>query len=66
MNPDELDDGSMVINFDATDEYNIPTKQSGYVIVRQEDEDKCFIVTVFNAEGDVLSETPVPFNFREF
>jgi len=24
-----------------------------------------FIVTVFNADGDVLSETVVPFNFKQ-
>jgi len=63
MTPDELDDGSVVINFDITDDYNIPTKQGGYVMTRQDEEDKCFYVTVFNANGDVLSETVVPFNF---
>ena len=66
MNSDELDDGSYVINFDVTDDYNIPTKQGGYVMVRQEDDDQCFTVSVFNAEGDVVSEVHVPFKFREF
>ena len=63
MSADELDDGSVVINFDVTDDYNIPTKQGGYVMARQDDADQCFYVSVFNAKGDVLSETVVPFNF---
>jgi hypothetical protein len=65
MTPDELDDGSVVINFDVTDDYNIPTKQGGYVMTRKDEEDNCFYVTVINADGDVLSETQVPFNFME-
>jgi hypothetical protein len=65
MNTDELDDGSAVINFDITDDYNIPTKQGGYVIARKDEVDDCFCVTVFNADGDVLSETVVPFKFKE-
>jgi hypothetical protein len=63
MTPDELDDGSVVVNFDVTDDYNIPTRQGGYVMARKDEDDKCFYVTVFNANGDVLSETVVPFNF---
>ena len=65
MTPDELDDGSVVINFDVTDDYNIPTRQGGYVMTRQDEDDKCFYVTVFNANGDLLSETVVPFKFSE-
>jgi hypothetical protein len=65
MTPDELDDGSVVVNFDVTDDYNIPTRQGGYVMARKDEDDKCFYVTVFNANGDVLSETVVPFNFSE-
>jgi hypothetical protein len=63
MTPEELDDGSVVVNFDVTDDYNIPTRQGGYVMTRKDEDDKCFYVTVFNANGDVLSETVVPFNF---
>ena len=63
MTPDELDDGSVVINFDVTDDYNIPTKTGGYVIARQDNEDKCFYVTVLDKDGEVLSETTVPFKF---
>jgi hypothetical protein len=62
---EELDDGSATLNFDVTDDYNIPTKQGGYVMVRKDEDDNCFYVSVFNAIGDVLSETVVPFNFIE-
>jgi hypothetical protein len=65
MTPDELDDGSVVINFDVTDDYNIPSYQGGYVMARKDEEDSCFYVTVINADGDVLSETQVPFMFNE-
>jgi hypothetical protein len=65
MTHDELDDGSVVINFDITDDYNIPTKQGGYVMTRQDEDDKCFYVVVIDSKGDVLSETVVPFNFSE-
>lgn len=63
MTTDELDDGSITVNFDVTDDYNIPTRTGGYVITRQDDEDKCFIVTVIDHNGDLLSETTVPFKF---
>ena len=62
---DELDNLSACINFDVTDDYNIPTRQGGYVMARRDDEDNCFYITVVNSEGDVLSETVVPFNFSE-
>ena len=65
MNADELDDGSAVINFDVTDDCNIPTQQGGYVIARKDEYDGCFYVTVYNADGDALSETVVPFKFKE-
>jgi hypothetical protein len=63
MTPEELDDGSVVINFDVVDDYNIPTRQGGYVMARQDNNDECFYVSVFNEQGDVLSETKVPFKF---
>lgn len=63
MMVDGLDDGSVVINFNVTDEYNLSTRTGGYVMTRQDDGDKCFYVTVFNCDGDVLSETVVPFKF---
>lgn len=64
--PDTLDDGSGVLNFDAIDDgEDQPVATSGYVIARMDDDVSEFIVTVFNADGDVLSETVVPFNFKQ-
>lgn len=63
MTTDDLDDGSVVVNFDVTDDYNIPTRTGGYVMTKQDDEDNCFYVTVFDQSGEVLSETTVPFKF---
>ena len=65
MNAEELDDGSQVINLDLTDEYNIPTHQNGYVMVRKDWDDGCFYVTVIGSDGSVISETVAPFNFQE-
>lgn len=65
MIPDKLDDGSCVINFDVlNDNEDLPMATGGYVMTRQDNEDQCFYVSVFNADGDVLSETVVPFNFK--
>jgi len=61
MSRDMLDDGSMVINFDVIDEHEDLIASNGYVIARQDDEDQCFYVTIFNHEGDVISETSIPF-----
>ena len=61
-----LDDNSVAVNFDMWDNENGQVvAQAGYVLTRQDDQDKCFYVTVFNAEGDVLSETVVPMHFNE-
>jgi hypothetical protein len=66
LTTDRLDDDSIVINFDLFDtDQDEVTKTGGYVHVRQDNEDKNFYVTVYNAAGDVLSETLVPFNFEE-
>lgn len=63
---DTLDDGSGVLNFDALDsEEDQPVATSGYVMARMDEGIGEFIVTVFNADGDVLSETVVPFNFKQ-
>lgn len=68
MRADVLDDGTHVVNFDVyeVDGEELPVKQGGYVMVRQDDDDQCFAVTVFNADGDVVSEVHLPFNFKEF
>jgi hypothetical protein len=64
--PDTLDDGSGVLNFDAIDDNeDQPVATSGYVMARMDEVVGEFIVTVFNADGDVLSETVVPFNFKQ-
>jgi hypothetical protein len=60
---DGLDDGSIVVNFDVTDDYNCPTRTGGYVKTTQDNEDKCFYVTVCDEQGNLLSETIVPFTF---
>ena len=62
MNPDRLDDDSVVVNFDMVDGEDV-IKQNGYVYVQQKED--MFIVIVYNAFGDALSETHVPFGFKE-
>ncbi|MEI6880716.1 MAG: hypothetical protein WCK82_05255 [Bacteroidota bacterium] len=67
LNTERLDRNSVCVNLDVYDhEEDQVVKGNGYVQVRQDDQDKCFYVTVFNFDGDVLSETEVPFNFKEF
>lgn len=64
MTHDTLDNGSAVINFDMWgNEDDQVIAQAGYVMTRKDMEDECFYVTVFNADGDVLSETQVPMVF---
>jgi len=66
MSAETLDDNSVAVNFDMWDNENGQVvAQAGYVLTRQDDQDKCFYVTVFNAEGGVLSETVVPMHFNE-
>jgi hypothetical protein len=58
------EESSVVVNFDLTDmEAGKLVGAGGYVQVRKEE--TVFTVTVFDAEGDVVSETHVPFNFKE-
>jgi hypothetical protein len=58
------EEASVVVNFDLIDmEAGKLVGAGGYVQVRREETD--FTVTVFDAEGDVVSETHVPFNFKE-
>jgi len=64
MRTDRLDDESVVVNFDVYDtEQHEVTKDGGYVHIRQELE--FFNVTVYDCDGDILSEVNVPFNFKE-
>jgi hypothetical protein len=62
MDTDRLDDDSVVVNFNIWDEESEEiVGDGGYVHVRKEDGN--FVVAVFNSDGDVLSETIVPFQF---
>jgi uncharacterized membrane protein affecting hemolysin expression len=64
MRTDRLDDDSVVVNFDVYDtEQREVTKDGGYVHIRQELD--FFNVTVYDCDGDILSEVNVPFNFKE-
>jgi hypothetical protein len=63
MNTDRLDDDSVVVNFDMHDDGGDAIKQNGYVYVQQKED--MFIVIVYNAEGDAISETHLPFDFKE-
>ena len=63
LDVNHLDDGSAVVNFDMLDEYKDVVAVAGYVMVSAYEEDKMFIVTVVNAEGDVKNEIHIPFKF---
>lgn len=63
MKTDRLDDDSVVVNFDVEDDAGEVVKQSGYVHVRLEDDQ--YVVTFFNADGDVLSEINTTLEFKE-
>ena len=64
MRTDRLDDDSVVVNFDVYDnDQREVTKDGGYVHIRQELD--FFNVTVYDCDGDILSEVNVPFNFKE-
>jgi hypothetical protein len=67
LNKDELDDGSVVVSFDMWDRPNNEiVQQSGYVHIKSDEDDGYFYITVYNSNGDVVSETPLPFNFLSF
>jgi hypothetical protein len=67
MNVDTLSPTTAVINFDIYDaDEDQVVKGGGYVMSRQDDEDQCFYVSVCDADGNILSETVVPFNFKEY
>jgi len=65
LDTDRLDDDSVVVNFYLFDKENDEAVgDGGYVQVRQEE--NVFKVTVFNCDGDVVSEVDVPFAFKTF
>lgn len=53
MTGDELDDGSLVINFDQEDATGI-CNTGGYVIVSKEDTG--FLVRIIDGQGDCVNE----------
>ena len=53
MTGDELDDGSLVINFDQQDDGSI-VNTGGYVMVSQDDTG--FIITAIDGQGDVVNQ----------
>jgi hypothetical protein len=64
MNVDrEVYEGSVVVNFDMRDtDTDEVFAAGGYVQIRQGS--NSFQVFVFNSDGDVVSNTTVPFDFR--
>jgi hypothetical protein len=59
MSSDQLDDGSLCINFDQQDDNGI-CNTGGYVLVRQEDDG--FIITAIDGRGYVVNEYAMPYN----
>lgn len=58
MTSDELDDGSIVINFDEEDNDGI-CNTGGYVLVRKEEDH--FIIIAFDGLGNIVNEYAMPF-----
>jgi hypothetical protein len=59
-----FDADSIVVCFDRhVDKSDEPTHFGGYVRIKQFDDDQCFNVVVVAANGDVLSDTTIPYNF---
>jgi predicted homoserine dehydrogenase-like protein len=66
MNFDSLDNGSVVVNFDIFDTENDQViKQGGYVMVRKDEDEHLFTITIVDASGDVVHEINFPFDFKE-
>lgn len=62
-----FDDNSIVVDFDLYENRGGELEQThfgGYVRVSQDDDAQCFTVVVIDADGDVLSQTVVPYKFR--
>ena len=59
----EVYENSVVVTFDKRDtEIDDVVAVGGYVQIRQGS--RCFQVLIFNADGDIVSDTDVPFNFK--
>jgi hypothetical protein len=59
MSGDQLDDGSLVVNFDMQDDNGI-CNTGGYVHVRQDDEG--FVVTSYDGQANVVNEYMMPYH----
>ena len=64
MNVEKHDnENAVIVNFDVYNlEQDAVTQVGGYVQIRQHDDE--FTVIIFDVEGDVISQTNVPFNFK--
>ncbi len=54
MTNDELDDGSLCINFDLLDDDDTLMNTGGYVLVSQEDNG--FYIKAFDGQGNLVNE----------
>jgi hypothetical protein len=60
------DDNRIIVDLDVYDfEADEVSHVGGYICIRQSDEDQEFNVVIFNANGDVVSETTMPYEFVE-
>jgi hypothetical protein len=59
-------DNRIIVDFNVYDfEADEVTQVGGHLCLRQSDEDKEFNVVIFNANGDVISQTRIPYQFME-
>ena len=60
------DDNRIIVDLDVYDfEADEVSHVGGYICIRQSDEDQEFNVVIFNANGDVISQTRIPYQFME-
>lgn len=63
----QFGDNSVIVDFNLYNhEEHLVDQHNGYVSIRQDEEDQCFYVAVFNADGDVVSETQLPYGWKPF
>ena len=61
---DRLDDDSVCVNFDLySNENDEIIQQNGYVLVSTEEQE--FIISIFDSDGNVVSQVNHPFNFKK-
>lgn len=60
------DDNRIIVDFNVYDvEADEVSHLGGHVCIRQNDKDEQCNIVVFNANGDVVSETTIPYEFIE-